>query len=79
MPFNFKAPVSLPRFTTEDFEARKAAYVSKHGYEVHLPGFEEIFKWRIPKEPDFRELTLYHQKKVKDLGEKRYLEIQELM
>ena len=79
MTFKFDVPVSLPRFTAEEFEVRKAAYVSKYGYEVHIPGFEEIIKWRVPNEPSFRELTFYHQKRVKILGEKRYLEIQELM
>lgn len=79
MTFSIGAPVSLPRFTTEEFEIKKAEYTAKHGFEVHIPGFEEIFKWRIPKEPTDEELKLYRKKDPDLLLPGRYDEIKELM
>jgi len=79
MAFKFEFPVKLPRWTKEEFDLKRQAYTAKHGYEIHVPGFEDIFHWRIPHEPDPDELSLYKKKDVNALGEKRYEEIKALM
>jgi len=79
MTFEYQFPISTPRFTTEEFEQKKQEYNSKYGYEVHIPGFEEIIHYRVTPEPSKAELSLYHKKDVSSLGEKRYNEIKELM
>lgn len=79
MAFKFEFPVKLPRWTKAEFDLKRQAYTAKHGYEIHVPGFEEIFHWRIPNEPTPSELALYKSKDVPALGEKRYEEIKGLM
>lgn len=38
------APFQLPKFTTEEFIAKRDAYTDQHGFEIHLPGFSDIIK-----------------------------------
>uniref|UniRef100_A0A6M3M2H7 Uncharacterized protein n=1 Tax=viral metagenome TaxID=1070528 RepID=A0A6M3M2H7_9ZZZZ len=82
--FKYKSPVSLPQLTTDKFEKARADYVAKHGYEIHIPGFEEIVKWPRHKEPTIEELELrkgaddsYARSKyyIKKLGEERWNEL----
>jgi hypothetical protein len=79
MGTKFKFPVSLPRWTKEEFDARREAYVAEHGYEIHVPGFREIFHIDFNREPSSEELELYKTKDLDALGQKRYNYIQELM
>ena len=79
MSFKFEAPVTMPRLTTEEFKAMRAAYVAKHGYRIHIPGFEDVIKWDVTPEPTQQELELYLKKDVTALGAKRYFEIRDLM
>jgi len=79
MAFKFEFPVKLPRWTKEEFDLKRQAYTAKHGYEIHVPGFEDIFHWKWINEPSPSELALYKSKDVPALGEKRYEEIKSLM
>lgn len=79
MPFKFEAPIKLPRFTQADYDKQKAAYVAKHGYSIHVPGFQDIFKWNTRPEPTEQELEYYRKKDIKALGAPRYNEIHDLM
>jgi len=79
MAFKFEFPVKLPRWTKEEFDRKRADYTAKHGYEIHVPGFSEIFHWRIPHEPTAPELAFYKARDKAALGEKRFVEINQLM
>lgn len=79
MPIEYHFPVKLPRWTKKEFDEQRRQYVAKNGYEIHVPGWEEIIHWRVPHEPNKEELALYKKKDVAALGEKRYYQIQELM
>jgi len=79
MAHPYESPITLPRFTTEEFEEKRAEYVAKHGYQVHFPQFNEIIKWHVIPEPDELEFKLYLRKDISNLGEKRYEDIKTLM
>jgi len=75
----YEFPVKLHRFTTEEFERKKARYVAKYGYTMHIPGFSDIVKFDIKPPPT--EYEIYHYKKGHKftLGYERYMEIQKHM
>lgn len=79
MTHPFESPVTLPRFTTEEFEQRRDDYIAKHGYQVHIPAFDEIIIWNVIKEPDAMELRLFKREDIATLGEKRYNDIFKLL
>lgn len=72
-------PVKMPRFTTEEFREMKAKYVAKWGYKLHIPDFDDVFKYDLTPEPSQEELRLYKKGDVAALGEVRYAAIQRLM
>jgi len=78
MAHKFESPITLPRFSTEEFEKKRAEYAAAHGYQVHIPAFDEIFKWYVIKEPDAMEVALWKKKDIATLGEKRYSDISTL-
>lgn len=43
------APFHLPKFTTKEFEKRKAAYHEKHGYTITIPSFDQIIHLNLFK------------------------------
>src|SRR5574337_1571121 len=45
----WKVPYSIPRFTDAALERMKAEYVAKHGYEVYLPGWEDVVHFSLEK------------------------------
>jgi len=55
----WKFPVDLPRFTTEDYEQKKAEYVAEHGYTISPPKLRDIFHIRLNHEPDDEEFDRY--------------------
>jgi len=65
--------------TTEDFRKKKEAYNAKYGYKIHIPGFDDIFKWDTTPEPTQEELEQYRKKDVFSLGEVRFEAIKRLM
>ncbi|GAH19337.1 unnamed protein product, partial [marine sediment metagenome] len=75
----YEFPVSAHRFTTEEFNAKRAAYVAKFGYTMHIPGFSDIVKFDIHPPPTEAEVELYQKKDIKTLGPKRYEYIKKLM
>lgn len=81
MTFKYKSPVSVPQWTTDKFEERRAKYIAEHGYEVNIPGWRDIVKWKTFDEPTVQELALEKRAKsskskakyyVKKLGESRF-------
>lgn len=79
MAFKFEFPVKLPRWTKDEFDKQRQDYTAKHGYTIHIPGFEDIFKWKQWQEPNADELALYKKGDVDALGEKRFEEIRAIM
>ncbi|GAH54171.1 unnamed protein product [marine sediment metagenome] len=75
----FEFPVKIHRFTTEEFDRKKADYVAKYGYEMNIPGFRDILKIGIDKPPTELELAKYKAKDVDALGGIRYDEIKDHM
>lgn len=76
-PFHF--PVSLPRWTSDEFDKKRQEYTAEHGYTIVIPGFEDIFHYKINPEPTPLELIHYKAKNIDKLGEVRYQEIKDLM
>ncbi|GAI72800.1 unnamed protein product, partial [marine sediment metagenome] len=72
----FESPVQLPKFTDDEWEKKKADHVSKYGYTINVPAFNDIFHTSLTTPPSKPELDLYKDKKIDDLGKKRYDEIQ---
>lgn len=81
---DFEFPVKLPLMTTEKYEKNKAEYTAKHGYDIHMPDFSEVFKWTVKPEPSVQELALEKRARsnrssanyyIKKLGEARFKEI----
>jgi len=77
----YEFPIEIPRFDDEEMIKKKAAYVAKHGYYVHVPGWEDLIKLPTWKEPDEKEFVLwkdrrslegkvkwYEEKKLKYVG-----------
>jgi len=54
---DWTAPFKLPKLTSEQFRARRDAYIAKYGYTITIPGFEDIIK--VPIE---RPVTIQEQK-----------------
>jgi hypothetical protein len=79
MGTKFKFPVSLPRWTKEEFDQKRREYTAEHGYEIHVPGWSDIFHLDFTREPSAEEIQLYKNRDIDALGEKRYNKIQELM
>ncbi|MBA7603602.1 hypothetical protein ES703_10716 [subsurface metagenome] len=71
----FEFPVKFHRFTTDEFDLKKAEYNAKYGYTVNIPGFRDIFKIGIDKPPTEKELSQYKSDKPGELGLHRWLEI----
>jgi len=79
MTHQYHFPVKLPRFTTAEFEAKKAAYTAEFGYQVNIPGWNDIIHWNVIPEPSDVELAYYRKKDITRLGDKRYNDIKTLM
>lgn len=75
----FEFPVKFHRFTTEEFDRKKAEYVAKYGYTMNIPGFRDIVKLGIDKPPTDQELSQYKAKDVDALGGIRFEEIKSHM
>lgn len=75
----WKFPIRLPRFTTEEFEKKKAEHVAKHGYTIYIPGIEDIFKLDYENKPTEEEVKAYRKKDFTKISQKRYEEIRAYM
>jgi len=56
---DWKMPVELPRFTTEEMEAKQKKYTDEYGYYVTIPKLEDIIHLGTPKEPDQNEFNAW--------------------
>lgn len=52
-------PVKPRKILDQEFEAKKAAYVAKHGYAVEIPEWEDIFHMPFPVQPSLEEEVLW--------------------
>ena len=75
----YEFPVGKHRFTTEEFNKRKADYVAKYGYTINIPGFRDVVKFDTTPPPNEYELERYKAKDVLALGFHRYEKIAEHM
>jgi len=71
------APFTLPKYTTEEFRALKAAYVAKHGYTITFPGLYDIIKIPIEKPITKQEAKDWKAKKWNKFSENRLYEIRQ--
>lgn len=62
----WKFPVDLPRFTNDEYEAKKAAYVSEHGYTISPPKISDIIHIGLNREPDDEEFSRYDKSRRLD-------------
>lgn len=75
----FKFPISLPRYTSDQFDRMKAEYIAKHGYTINIPGFWDIVKIGVDKPPTAEELSYYRAKDKISLAPERFEEIRNHM
>lgn len=75
----FEFPIKKHRFTTDEFNAKKAAYVAKYGYTIHIPGFHDIFKLGVDYKPTEEEVELYRKKDIGALGLYKFNKIAKVM
>ena len=73
---DWTAPFKLPKLTSEEYRARKAAYVAKYGYSITIPGFEDIIHIPVEKPVTIEEQEHWRKKDYKWFSEERYHEIQ---
>lgn len=76
---SYEFPVKWHKFTTAEFDAKKAAYIAKYGYTVHVPAFDDILHFDLTKTPTEDELISYKAKDVDALGQIRFNEIKRYM
>jgi len=71
----YEFPVKMHRFTTEEFNRKKAEYVAKYGYTMNIPGFSDVISIGIDRPPSELELAQYKAKDVDALGDHRFNDI----
>jgi len=71
--YNF--PVKWHRFTTEEFDRKKAEYNAKYGYTVSIPGFSDIIHLGIDQPPSEKELSQYRSDRPGELSVYRWQQI----
>lgn len=76
----------MPQWTEDKFEKAHADYTAEHGYEIHIPGWQDIVKWKRWTEPTLQELALEKRAKtslsqskyyIRKLGEARFERIKD--
>lgn len=63
----------MPVMTKESYEKSRANYLAKHGSVIHIPNFEQIFKWERAQEPTYMEVSLEKRAKSHAASEKYYI------
>jgi len=71
---DWKVPVELPRWTTEEMAAKQREYTDKYGYYVTVPGVEDIIHLKTPKEPDQNEFDAWRERQKYEWLIRRYPE-----
>lgn len=75
----YKFPIDLPRFTNEEMQAKKAAYVAEHGYFISPPKLSDIIHIKFHKEPDDREWRDFKSGSLRTNNPHRHGQIQDLL
>ena len=68
-------PVKFHRFTTEEFDRKKADYTAKYGYSIQIPGFSDVFHLGLDQPPSDAELAKYHKDRPGELSVHRWEQI----
>lgn len=79
MATTWNPPVSLPRFDDDEMKRKKAEYVAEHGYNVSCFKLRDIVHVRRHEEPDDREWKLWRAGNRKELGDRRFDEIEQII
>jgi len=74
---DFTAPFHAPKFTNEEFEARKAAYVAKYGYTVSVPAWDDIIHITKFKPLTDEEKALWTDRRYDEIPPQRLADIRE--
>lgn len=83
---DWTAPFQIPKLTDDEYRAAKAKYVAEHGYEVTMPGLEDIIvfgapepmspseenRWKHKEWDTFAPARLEELKKIKEKKRERY-------
>jgi hypothetical protein len=43
-----ESPFKFPKFTDDEFEAKRVAYQAKYGTKIQVPAFADIVHWKLP-------------------------------
>lgn len=84
---DWTAPFTIPKYTSEEFRALKAAYVAKHGYTITFPGLYDIIKvpievpmtkqetknWKARRYNKFSDIRLYEIQQMKKKRKDKFL------
>lgn len=62
-----ESPFKLPRFTDDQFEARRLAYQAKYGSTVIIPNLDDIFHLKLPIKISAEEMAAHNYAKRKKL------------
>lgn len=72
---DWTASFHTPRMTDAEYEKKKAEYVAKYGYQITIPGFEDIVHLPIEKPMTLEEDRLWKAKKFDLFSPERYEEL----
>ena len=75
---DWTAPFYIPKHTTAEFRALKAAYVKKHGYTITIPGLYDIIKIPIEIPMTEQETKDWKARNYDQFSENRLHEIQKM-
>lgn len=62
-----ESPFKFPKFTDEEFEARRVAYQAKYGSTINIPGFDDIVHWKLPTRISTEEMAAHRFAKKRKL------------
>lgn len=62
-----ESPFKWPKFTDDEFEARRVEYQAKYGTKISIPGFEDIVHWKLPTRISTEEMALHRYAKRRKL------------
>ncbi|MDA3834202.1 MAG: hypothetical protein PF495_12495 [Spirochaetales bacterium] len=75
---DWTAPFTIPKYTTAEFRAMKAAYIAKHGYTITIPGLYDIIKLPIETPMTEQETKDWKARRYDVFSEHRLYEIREM-
>lgn len=62
-----ESPFKFPKFTDDEFEARRVAYQAKYGTKINIPGFDDIIHWKLPTKISTEEMAAHRFAKKRKL------------